>query len=89
MIDIITVVFSEEMPVLRCQAQGIDLYCQNLGVRSIYVMVNDVGISHQIDPAWWGTMANRVRIIPRETFSCDWKNNGWLTQHVLKLQAAQ
>lgn len=85
MIDVVTVVFREELPILQCQAQSIDLYCKNIGINSIYVMVNESGLSADIDPSWWGSMAYRVRVIPRETFSVNWIGDGWLTQQLLKI----
>jgi len=85
-IDLVTVVFEPELPVLRAQAQSINLYCQDLGIKNIYVIVNDHDrIAGQIDPAWWGDMQHRVTILPRSTFSTDFVDNGWVSQQVLKL----
>ena len=89
MIDIVTVVFEQELSVLRLQAQSIELYCQDIGVKSIYVIVNDAdSLAAQIDPAWWGSMSNKVRIITRSSFSCSFVENGWVSQQVLKILAA-
>lgn len=88
MIDICTVVFEEELPVLRLQAQSIDLYCQDIGVNSIYVIVNDAMGVDQIDTAWWGSLQDRVVVIPRSAFGSYWVNNGWVSQQVLKLLGA-
>jgi hypothetical protein len=89
MIDIITVVFEPEIPALRAQAQSLALYGQKLGIRNIYVVLNDVEtIASQIDPAWWGPMANSVLVIPRTAFSTPFVENGWVSQQVLKLLAA-
>ena len=89
MIDIVTVVFEPEIPVLRLQAQSIDLYCSNIGVRSIYVIVNDSdAVAQQIDPAWWGNMSHLVRVVPRSTFSTEFVENGWVSQQVLKILGA-
>jgi hypothetical protein len=89
MIDIITVVFEQEIPVLRAQAQSIALYGQKLGIRNIYVVLNDVEtIATQIDPAWWGPLATHVLVIPRTAFSTPFVENGWVSQQVLKLMAA-
>ena len=88
MIDIVTVVFEEELPVLRLQAQSIELYCQDIGVESIYVIVNDAdSLALQIDPAWWGNMSDRVRVVPRSQFGCKFVDNGWVSQQALKLIA--
>jgi hypothetical protein len=89
MIDVITVVFEPEIPILRAQAQSLALYGQQLGIRNIYVVLNDVEtIATQIDPAWWGPLANLVLVIPRTAFSTPFVENGWVSQQVLKLLAA-
>jgi len=89
MIDIVTVVFEPEIPVLRAQAQSLALYGQKLGIRNIYVVLNDVEtIAAQIDPAWWGPLANSVLVIPRTAFSTPFVENGWVSQQVLKMLAA-
>jgi hypothetical protein len=87
MIDLVTVVFQDELPVLKLQAQSIDLYCQNIGIRSIFVMVNDTQqVADQIDPAWWGSLSHYVRVIPRHVFSLKyWSLSGWVSQQILKL----
>jgi hypothetical protein len=54
MIDIATVVFRDELPILKLQAQSIERYCQHIGIRNIYVIVNDDDDTiHQIDAGWW------------------------------------
>ena len=89
MIDIITVVFEQEIPVLRAQAQSIALNCQDIGIRNIYVVLNDLEpVAAQIDPGWWGPLANNVLVIPRSAFSTPFVENGWVSQQVLKLLAA-
>ena len=89
MIDIVTVVFEQEIPVLRAQAQSLALYGQKLGIRNIYVVLNDSEtIASQIDSAWWGPLANTVLVIPRTAFSTPFVENGWVSQQVLKLLAA-
>jgi hypothetical protein len=89
MIDIATVVFESELPVLQLQAQSIDLYCRDLGTRSIYVIVNDSdAVAQQIDTRWWGSMSHQVRVIPRSAFSTEFVHNGWVSQQVLKILAA-
>jgi len=89
MIDIITVVFEQEIPVLRAQAQSIALNCQDIGIRNIYVVLNDLEpVAAQIDPGWWGPLANNVLVIPRSAFSTPFVENGWVSQQVLKLLTA-
>lgn len=89
MIDICTVVFRDEIPVLRVQAESLSLYAQGLGVRNIYVVVNDdETIVSEIDPAWWGPLASHVLVVPRSAFSTPWVDNGWVSQQLWKILAA-
>lgn len=86
MIDLCTVVFRQELSVLRLQAQSISLYCRNLGIRNIYVVVNDdETLVNDIDPKWWGELSPLVLVVPRTAFSTPWVENGWLTQQLWKL----
>ena len=85
MIDICTVVFDAELDVLKLQARSIELYCQDIGLKNIFVMVND---SSPVDPVWYGTFADRVRVIPRDKFGCAWSDNGWVSQQALKILGA-
>jgi len=86
MIDICTVVFEDEIPTLKAQANSIDLYCQNIGIRNIYVVLNDAEtLVEKIDPAWWGSLSERVLVIPRTAFSAPWAEDGWLTQQLWKM----
>lgn len=86
MIDLCTVVFRDEIETLRTQARSVCLYCNDIGIRSIYVVVNDNDtVAQQIDPAWWGAFQNLVRIVPRSIYSSTWVENGWVSQQVLKL----
>jgi hypothetical protein len=89
MIDLVTVVFQDELPVLKLQANSVNLYCKNIGIRNIYVVVNDDDDTiHKIDAAWWGDLANHVLIIPRSAFSTEFVQHGWVSQQALKLLAA-
>lgn len=89
MIDIVTIVFEQELTALQAQAQSIERYCQNIGIRNIYVVVNDdESVVNKIESNWWGSLANKVLVIPRSAFSTDYSSNGWLSQQVLKLMTA-
>lgn len=86
MIDIITVVFREELPVLQVQAASMAQYLCHNDVSKIWVVVNDSdSVFQQIDPLWWGALADRVTVCQVNTHSY---NNGWLTQQLCKLTAA-
>jgi hypothetical protein len=89
MIDLCSVVFREELPVLKVQAQSISTYARNIGIRNIYVVVNDdETLSQDIDPAWWGDMGHQVLVVPRSAFSAPWAEDGWLTQQLWKMLMA-
>lgn len=89
MIDTITIAFKDELPVLKVQAESVDLYCQDIGIQTIFIIVNDDdSIIDQIDKNWWGSLSDRVRIIPRSYFNCDFVENGWVSQQVLKVLAS-
>ena len=67
----------------------IERYCRNIGIRNIYVIVNDEDDTiHQIDAGWWGAAANHVLVVPRSAFSTLFVEDGWVSQQVLKLLAA-
>ncbi len=88
MIDIVTVVFEQELDLLRQQAKSIDLYCQDFNIGQIFVVVNDrIELTNSIDKTWWGSMADRVQIIHRDYWHPSWIDNGWVTQQVCKLLA--
>lgn len=88
MIDICTVVFEEELLILHSQAQSIDLYCKEIGINTIYVIVNDNISLNKIDRTWWGTLQDHVVVIPRSAFGSFWVKNGWVSQQVLKILGA-
>lgn len=86
MIDIVTIVFRDELPILRVQAESINLYCQDIGIQNIFVIVNDdITVAEDVDPNWWGDFKDRVRIIQRGHFKCSFVENGWVSQQVLKV----
>lgn len=87
MVDLITVVFEEEIPTLKTQAKSIDVYGRN--INRIFVVINDSEkIAQLIDTSWWGGLSNNVEIIHRNQFGSTWSDNGWLSQQALKLLTA-
>lgn len=89
MIDICTVVFREEIPILRLQAESVGKYCNTIGIRNIYVVVNDTeSVVNEVDANWWGNLAPNVIVIPRTVFGATWSENGWVSQQVLKILAS-
>lgn len=90
MIDLITVVFSEELGTLKWQAKSIDLYCQNINLGKIFVVINDDTMSiNEIKPEWWGRFSNQVCIIHRDSWPYNFVDNGWVTQQVIKLMTSE
>lgn len=88
MIDLVTIVFKEELDYLRTQAESVSLYVPV--VNNIYVIVNDDDdVCTLINTAWWGQHSGRVKIIPYSTWK--YKSNvlGWENQQLCKLLAAR
>jgi hypothetical protein len=90
MIDIVTVVFREELDVLKLQAKSIQRYCNNLDVGRIIVVINDDTMTiNEVDTQWWGSFQERVVVVHRSHWSIDYAQNGWLTQQLLKILATE
>jgi len=86
MIDLITVVYKDDVPLLKVQAQSINQYVLPADVNSIVVIVNDdASIVNSIDTAWWGQHQNKVKVKPRSFVS---DIVGWESQQLCKLLAA-
>jgi hypothetical protein len=84
MIDIITIVFQDELHTLKTQARSLDVYGKDLG--TIFVVINqDTDLVPKIDRSWWGRFHDHVQIISRNTFGDAWVQNGWVSQQALKL----
>ena len=89
MIDIATVVMREELPMLRLQAESIARHANQIGVRNIYVVVNDDdAVVQEIQADWWHHMQGQVLVIPRTAFSAPWVENGWVSQQLWKILTA-
>ena len=87
MIDTVTVVFRDELEVLRLQAQSLNLYGRDLA--NIFVIVNEESnLDQKIDKSWWGRWSEKVLILPRNNFGNTWCDNGWVSQQALKLLGA-
>jgi hypothetical protein len=85
-VDIVTVVFRDELQILRVQAESIKRYCDPSTVANIIVVVNDTeDVDLAIDKNWWGSFSSCVNIINRSSLGNTWQDNGWVTQQVLKI----
>ena len=91
MIDILTVVYRDELHLLRQQAQS---FVYNIidydNIKNIYVILNDPEISYQdINLDWYGVgvIREKVRIIHRNEFGYYPPSTmrGWFTQQVCKI----
>ena len=87
MIDLITVVFREEIPFLKIQAQSINQYLNSVEINTITIVVNDTDdVVDLIDPTWF-THPN-VKIVPYSKWNYTPRINGWENQQLCKLLAA-
>jgi len=89
MIDLIVVVFREELSLLQIQAKSINQYVNLQDINSISIIVNDTNdVAELIDPSWWGQFSQKIKIKPRSQFRYTDRVNGWESQQLLKLLAA-
>ena len=89
MLDFITVVFRDELPLLRIQAESFNQYISPTDVAQITVVVNDDdSVAGEIDPAWWGQHQARVVIKPYSNYNYVSRVTGWESQQLLKLLAS-
>lgn len=89
MLDFITVVFRDELPLLEIQARSFDQYLNPKDVDQIVVVVNDDdSVADSIDPAWWGKYSNYVSVKLRSEYKFTPSNSGWDDQQLLKLLSA-
>jgi hypothetical protein len=90
MIDIVTVVFRDELDILKSQAQSLQRYCDAEQLGKIIVIVNDDNIDvTSVDSSWWGTLQSHVDIVHRSRWNINYAENGWLTQQLLKMLATE
>jgi len=89
-IDLITVVFQQELFLIEIQARSIELYVDSNRINNIYVVVNDADhVADLINPSWWGINANKVVVIPRSRWGHVATLPGWESQQLYKLLAAE
>ena len=89
LIDLVSVVYRADLAVLRVQAESIWRHLKELDLEQILIMVNDDDdVACVIRKDWWGPMADRVTIIPKSQMGVWYSKDGWLSQQLLKIQAA-
>ena len=87
MLDLITIVFQAELPLLEIQARSFDLYIKPQDVNQITIMVNDNDyVADMIDTKWWGQHSDKV--VVKTTSQYDLIGDGWDNQQALKLLGA-
>lgn len=90
MIDLITVVFQQELPLIKIQAHSIELYLESQRINKIFVVVDgDDSVADQLNPNWWGINNNKVQVIVRSQLGLAPQLDGWSRQQLYKLLAAE
>ena len=89
MLDFITVVFRDELPLLQIQAESFNQYISPTDVAQITIIVNDDdSVADLINPDWWGSHHNKVVIKSRSKYNYVNRVTGWEGQQLLKLLAS-
>jgi len=89
MLDLITVVFREEVDFLRIQATSIQQYFPSDYINSITIVVNDsADVVELVDPAWYQDNQHKVKIKHYEAWGYTTRVLGWENQQLCKLLAA-
>jgi len=88
-IDVLTVVFQQELYYLEIQARSIEQYINYDKIGKIFVIVNDEdSVCSSVDVNWWGQNSNKVEIVPRSRFGVAASIDGWSSQQLYKLFGA-
>ena len=85
--DLLTVVYKDELQLLEHQAYSIAYYYGNQ-IQNIYVILNDDILTHDdIDLSWYGYLQDKVRVFHRSEFGYypPPHLSGWYTQQVCKI----
>lgn len=87
MIDLVTVVYRQELKLLEIQAKSIEQYFPENLLNRILVTVNDdIDVVSFIDANWWGKYKDRVQIFHKYNFSHSADQNiGWESQQLFKM----
>ena len=89
MIDIITIVFQQELYYLQIQARSIEHYIDSDKIGKIYVVVNDdSSVCDLVDTKWWGSNQDKVCVIHRNYYGDAHFLDGWESQQYYKLACA-
>jgi hypothetical protein len=89
MIDLITIVFRDELPLLEIQARSINQFINPQDINTITVIVNDTDdVVDLIDTSWWLTNQSKVQVLPYSKWNYTSRITGWENQQICKLLAA-
>lgn len=89
MLDIVTVVFRKEFPLLKIQARSLHVYAQSQDINSITVVVNDSPeLVDLIIPEWYGKFKNAVSVVHYNEIDRT-ASTGWSSQQLGKILAAK
>ncbi|CAB4129339.1 hypothetical protein UFOVP112_437 [uncultured Caudovirales phage] len=89
MFDLVTIVFRDEIPFLKIQAESINQYFNSQDINEIAIIINDTDdVADLVDPAWWKQHQSKVKIKCRSQWNYEPKVNGWESQQLLKLFGA-
>jgi len=87
-IDILTVVYRDELELLKKQAESFAYHLRFPHVNNIIVILNDDNLqTTDIDIGWWGWFKDYVRVLHRNELGYYQPPNlqGWYTQQVCKI----
>lgn len=86
---IVTVVYGNDISLLKTQAESIKLYVDPAVLTKIIIVVNDtIDIVNQIDTDWYGHFSPLVEIHHKLYYSQIEHHNGWESQQLYKLLAS-
>jgi hypothetical protein len=89
MIDLITVVYKPEVPLIKIQASSLDKNFSYDDIKTIYIVVNDEdSVTNEIDKSWYGKFSDKVVIYPYSIFGYVSRIEGWENQQLCKILAA-
>ena len=87
-LSLVTVVYEQELDMLKTQAKSMAFRFKPEHVQEVMVLVNDVNsLADKIDPIWFGHLRPKVRIVTRKDLGY-WPAagiSGWKSQQIMKL----
>lgn len=89
MIDVVTVVYHQELPYLEIQAKSIENYVAHNQIGNIIVVVNDNIPIESVNRSWYGQYQEKLRVISYQDLSSQIILDGWDSQQICKLLASR